>query len=214
MYSLFKNTNDLIRKIDNFIDLTAQSGLHFRQGLKFYSENRFDEFEERLYIIRETENSADAVRKDVEAQLYSRTLIPESRGDVLGILESMDKIINQTKEVTLDFSIERPEVPEKITKGFMELAEPVIKAIESLVFAARAFFYDINAVKDHLHLIKFYEKEADNLAEKIKREIFELDIDLARKMQLVSFTSKIDALADWSEEVSDRIAIATIKRIN
>jgi len=213
MVSLFNKTKDLIVKIDSFIDLTAQSVLHFKTGMKYYLENREEDFEKRLETIREVENKADVLRKDIETQLYTQTLIPESRGDVLGILEAMDSIINRGKYTMFEFSIEKPVVPDELKEDLIELAENVVKCVESLVFASRAFFYEINAVKDHLHLVKFYEKEADNLSEKIKRHIFRMDLDLIRQMQLRYFTHHIDTLADKSEEVADRLSIATIKRI-
>ena len=213
MISIFGKTKDLIVQLDNFIDHTAQSCMHFKEGVRLYLEKRMDDFDERMLIIQQTENEADNIRKSIEAQLYRQTLIPESRGDVLGILESMDNIIDRAKMNMLEFSIEKPVVPDKIKAGFIDLTVPVIFSVESLTIAVRAFFYNINTVKDHLHKVKFYEKEADILAEKLKREIFNMKIDLSRKMHLRSFVYHIDTLADLAEDVSDRLAIATIKRI-
>jgi len=213
MHTLFNRTNELIRKIDQFIDLTAQSSLLFKLALKLYLEKRYDEFENRFISIKQIENQADAVRKDIESQLYEQTLIPESRGDVLGLLENMDYIADSAKSTMLEFSIEKPWVPENIGKGMLDLAEPVNKAVESLVYAVRAYFYDINAVKDHLHLVKFYEREADSQTEKIKRDLFAMDIDLACKTQLGGFIRRIDNLADEALQVADRLNIATIKRV-
>ena len=213
MLSLFQRKKELIMKIDNFLDLTSEAGLHFREAVKLYLEKRDVEFNERLKIISNKENEADNIRKDIEAQLYTQTLIPESRGDVLGILESMDSIIDLTKLTTMQFSVESPVIPGEINQDILELLDIVLKAVESLVCAVRAFFYDINAVKDHLHLVKFYEKEADGKAERILRRIFKLEIDLSRKIHLRFFTNNIDSLADRSEDVSNRLAIATIKRV-
>ena len=58
----------------------------------------------------------------------------------------------------------------------MELTTPVSKSVESLVFAVRAYFYNITAVKDYLHQVAFFEREADSLSEKILREIFKEEI--------------------------------------
>ena len=213
MTTLFKKTKGLVTKIDTFMDLTEESSLHFKEAIKLYLDNRLNEFEERLQTIRETESQGDTLKKDIESQLYGQTLIPESRGDVLGILESMDSVIDRTKSILLEFSIEKPDIPGELKEPFLELTEPVIKTVQSLVRSARAFFYDINSIKDHLHLVKFYEKEADKLAEKIKRKVFSLDIELSHKLHLRNFIMHIDILADKSEEVGDRLAIATIKRI-
>jgi predicted phosphate transport protein (TIGR00153 family) len=213
MHSFFNKTRHLVLKIDTYIDLTFGGGLAFKEGLKKYMRGDIDGFEENLMYLTKMEHQADGIRKDIEAQLYVQTLIPESRGDVLGILESMDSIINFAKSAMLVLSIEKPKIPEKIKPQISELAEPVVKTIEELVSAVRAYFYDVNSVKNYLHKVKFYEKEADNLAEKIKREIFSMKIDLSHKNQLRYIITHIDTLADKAEDVSDRLAIAAIKRI-
>ena len=213
MISLFTKTKDLVLKIDDFLDLTSQGGLHFKEGVHHYVEKKFDEFEKRLETLNETEKKADDIRKDIEAQLYVQTLIPESRGDVLGILESMDSIIDRAKSTLVDMSIEQPKLPKSILYTFEELTHSVVDTVEELVQAARAYFYEINAVKNHLHKVKFFEKEADKLAEEINRKIFAMKIDLSLKIQLRYFVRHIDNLADQAEEVSNRLAIASIKRI-
>lgn len=210
---IFNKTRELVAKIDSFIDLTGQAGLHLKEGVKLYLEERHNEFEERLDLMRETENMADHYRKTIEEQLYTETLIPESRGDVLGILESMDSVIDRVKFTLLEFSIERPHIPESMKRGFIEMTVPVVEAILALVAGTRAYFYDVNAVKNSLNRVKFYEKESDMTAERMKRDLYKLDLDLAYKIHLGTFIRNIDSLADKAEIVSDRLSIATIKRI-
>lgn len=213
MHVLFRKTDELVHKIDRFLNLTREAGLHFTAALKLYLSGDNDEFEKRISIIAETERRADDMKKDIESRLYVQTLIPESRGDVLGILETMDRIVDNIKFTMMGFSIEKPVIPEPVTQGFLSLSEPVNLSIESLVLAVRAYFENINSVKDHLHLVKFYEKEADALSEKVKRSIFALDSELAVKLQLRDFAQLIDGLADEALNVADRLNIATIKRI-
>lgn len=213
MNSFFNKTRHLVLKIDTFIDLTFGAGLAFKEGIKKYMNGDVDGFEENLAYLTKMEHQADGIRKDIEAQLYVQTLIPESRGDVLEILESMDSIINYSKSTMLEISIEKPKVPDKISMQISELTEPVEKTIEELVSAVRAYFYDVNSVKNYLNKVKFYEKEADKLAEKTKRQIFSMKLHLSHKSQLRYIVTHIDTLADKAEDVSDRLAIAAIKRI-
>jgi len=139
-------------------------------------------------------------------------LIPEHRGDVLGLLESMDEVINTAKKTLVRFSIESPKIPTSLNKEFLELTEMSIMAADSIVYATRAFFRDINAVKDHLHKVMFYEKEADRIEEKLNRKIFKMDIDLSQKIHLSYIVSHIGRVSDMAETVGDRLAIYTIKR--
>lgn len=213
MITLFSKTNELIMKIDNFIDLTVVASLHLKEGIKEYINGSNEDLEQRLLNLMETENNADNLRKDIESRLYSQTLIPESRGDVLGVLESMDSIIDISKGTLFEFSIEKPNLPENIRQGLVDLIDAPIKAIEALAYAARAYFYDVHSVKDHINIVKFYEKESDIAADKIKRNVFNLDLGLSHKMQLKNFITHIDSLADNAEAIADRLSIASIKRI-
>jgi uncharacterized protein len=213
MISLFGKTKELVLKIDSFIDLTVNTALHLSEGIREYMNDRMEDFEKRAGNIIESENTADDIRKDVEAQLYSQTLIPESRGDVLGVLESMDVIVDTCKSTIFEFSIEKPDIPREIKNDIMDLTDLALKSVEALAFGARSFFYDVYSVKDHLQIVKFYEKECDILAEKIKRKVFSLDLELSHKMQIKGFIYRVDSLADAAEGIADRLGIATIKRI-
>ena len=62
------------------------------------------------------------------------------------------------------------------------------------------------------HKVMLYEKEADKVSTKLKKGIFAADIELARKTHLRNFVEQIDNVADWAEDVSDRLAIYAIKR--
>jgi predicted phosphate transport protein (TIGR00153 family) len=213
MYSIFKVTKDLVMKIDTYIDLVCESVLHFEEGLKLYLSGKESEFNERLDIIKILEGRADDLRQDIEAQLYVQTLIPESRGDVLQILENMDDIIDYSKTIMFDFFIEKPEIPPQLHDRIRKLAEVAVDSTQALVQATRSYFYDVNSVKDHLHKVKFFENESDHISEKSKREIFQLDIDLEKKLHLKNFIVSIDAISDVAEKISNRLSIAAMKRI-
>ena len=212
-FRLFRRTRELESQIDEFLDKLSQSALLFREAVGIYMANgATEEFEERLKHVNDLESRADRLRRSVETQLYAQTLIPESRGDVLGLLENLDSVINSIEAALWSFSIELPEIPAEYHDDFASLADKVTSAAESLVLASRAFFRNIEAVSDHNHKVMFFEKEADKMGTKLKRAIFASDLPLSRKAQLRNFVEIIDNVADMSEDVADRLSIYTIKR--
>ena len=211
--SVFRRTKALEREIDEFMDNLSQSGLAFQRAVRiFLAEGRSTEFEEKLSQVNELESRTDDLRRSIELQLYTQTLIPESRGDVLGLLENLDSILNLFEGTLWGFSIENPEIPAELHDDYEALVEQATAAVESIVLASRAFFRNIEAVGDHMHKVMFYEKEADKVSTKLKRRIFDSDLDLARKWHLRHFVEMIDNVADRAEDVADRLAIYTIKR--
>lgn len=212
-FRIFRRTHALATEIDEYLEKMTQSALAFKLAVKIYVEQGCtDEFEEKLQHVGSLETDADNLRRSIETQLYSRTLIPESRGDVLGLLENLDKIINLFEGTLWQFSIEKPGIAEKFHKDFGILVDMSIKAVESVILASRAFFRDIEVVNDHNIRVRFYESEADKVSTRLKRAIFDSDLELAHKAQLRNFVEHIDNPANWAEDVADRLTIYAIKR--
>ena len=210
---LFYRTKELELKIDQFLDRLSESALVFRGAVDAYLDKGCsEEFSEKHHNVDRLEGDADNLRREIETQLYTQTLIPESRGDVLGLLENLDHIINLIESVLWSFDIERPDVPKNCSEGFRNLVSVSCDAVEAVVLASRAFFRNIEAVGDHNHKVMYFETEADKASTRLKRNIFQSDLELAHKIQLREFAEKIDDIADWSEDVADRLAIYVIKR--
>ncbi len=211
--SLFGRTKALESEIDSFLDKLSESGLVFKRAMQIYlADGCTAEFEEKLNTVNRMESEADGMRRSIETKLYVQTLIPESRGDVLGLLENLDSVLNLFEGALWGFAIEKPDISAEFHADFEALCEQAVAAVESLVLASRAFFRNIEAVSDHMHKVMFYEKEADKVSTKLKRAIFASDMSLSHKSQLRSFFENIENMADRSEDVADRLAIYTIKR--
>ncbi len=210
---LFHRTKDLEIQIDKFLDALSESALVFKHAVGVYlTDGCTDEFTEKHQHVDRLESAADDLRRDIEIQLYTQTLIPESRGDVLGLLENLDNIINLIEGVLWSFEIEKPQIPDNCKDGYRNLVAMSCEAVEAVVLASRAFFRNIEAVGDHNHKVIFFETEADKVSTRLKRDIFESELGLGHKMHLRGFVENIDDIADWSEDVADRLAIYVIKR--
>lgn len=210
---LFRRTRDLEVQIDQFLDALSESALAFKSAVDVYLKHRCsEEFTAKHEQVDKLESHADELRRTVEIQLYTQTLIPESRGDVLGLLENLDKIINLIEGVLWSFSIEQPDIPSDFDDEYRNLVEMTCESVEAVVLASRAFFRNIEAVGDHNHKVMYFETEADKASTRLKKLIFNSDIDLSHKMHLRGFVENIDDIADWSEDVADRLAIYVIKR--
>ncbi|MCE1164198.1 MAG: DUF47 family protein [Bacteroidetes bacterium] len=210
---LLKKTKKLEIQIDEFLDKVLNGGLVLKQGIKYYLNNQTEHFEESLKDIDKTENDADTLRRTIETKLYMHTLIPEQRGDVLGLLESTDKVLNSCKEVLFQFSVEKPAIPEEFSKEYIDLADTSVSAVECMIAAVRSYFSEFQMVRDNINKTLFFEKESDKLADKLKRDIFEnKNLDLSGKMHIRYFVYHVDEIADAAEDVCDRLSIAVIKR--
>ncbi|MDD4309484.1 MAG: DUF47 family protein [Candidatus Cloacimonetes bacterium] len=209
---ILKTTRFVEAQIDTFLDTVSDSAILFQLAMDDYINHRYEQFEERLSQIRENEHRADDLRVGIERFLYERTLIPENRGDVLAILENTDDVIDNIKDSMLQFSIEMPQIPPVLNDLWMQTTRSSAAAVEQLVYAVRSFFRDLAAVNNYIHKVHFFEREADQIGEKLLRQIFSLDIDLSQKSQLRFFAIHIEKISDYAQAVCDRLSIYTIKR--
>ena len=77
MKIFIRRTKELEAQIDDYLDKVDRGSMIFVQGLKFYVEDRQDEFEQRYHDLRVLESSGDGLRRLIENELYAHTLIPE-----------------------------------------------------------------------------------------------------------------------------------------
>lgn len=210
--TLFSKTKELEAQTDEFCDKVSEGALAFKLGMQRYLERDLTAFEEKLHHVNEIESRADELRREIQRRLYIETLIPESRADVLELLEQTDEILNACDGAMWQLDIEKPEFEEELRGDFANLAESVAESVEALVRALRDFFRGSESLTDDMHKVGFYESEADKIGHKLLGAIFSSDIDLSRKNQLRSVVLHIDNIADLAEDVSDKLAIFALKR--
>ena len=212
-FHLFKRTIELEQKIESFFDKLSETTVVYRLAIRAYlKEGLNEEFQNRLERVTALESEADILRRDIEKQLYSNTLIPDSRGDVLGLIETIDQLFSQLLSSLWAFSIEQPQIPKEHRVGYRKLTTMVIKAADELGLSGRAYFLHPHDVPAYNHKVMLYEKEADILSTALKTAIFSSNLELAQKLHLKAFVEQIDNVADLAEDVADRLAIYAIKR--
>jgi predicted phosphate transport protein (TIGR00153 family) len=201
------------KQIDDFLDKVSESGLMFKQGMDAYLKANKESFTRKIEEITATEHQGDSLRRSVEEQLYAKTLIPESRGDVLELLESMDSLLDRFKGVLWQFEIEQPEIPPEFNEDFRELVLCVVETVEAIVRSSRAFFVNVFSVSDHIHKVSYWETQSDKISTKLQKNIFRRqDLQLSQKMQLRDLVRYVDKIADRAEDVADKLSIYIIKR--
>ncbi len=207
-----KKTKHLIERIDKFLNLVNETSIIFQMSLTDYLNGDIKSFQSRLDKVVQCEREADEIRRDVEINLYTYTLIPESRGDVLAILENTDDVIDIMKETLLSFYAENPDIPEAIHTKFKEMLELSNKAVDSLVRAVRAFFTEVYQVSEHLNKVHVYETQIDLIGADLVKHVFDSNLELSCKQHLRFFIKNVENISDYSESVADRLAIYAIKR--
>ena len=210
--TLFSKTKELEAQTDEFCDKVAEGVLAFKLGVGRYLDGDLSAFDEKKQQVSALESRGDELRREIQRRLYLETLIPESRADVLELLENTDEILNACESSMWQFAIEKPVIANEFVSDFNSLIEAVGASVEALVMALRAFFRGSEAVSDHMHKVIFYESEADSVSHRLMTAMFASDMDIGHKNQLRHFVLHIDNIADVAEDVADHLGIFALKR--
>ncbi|MFW5872185.1 MAG: TIGR00153 family protein [bacterium] len=214
MLDFFGRTKILESDIEEYLLNVQKAGLLFNEAVKDFIGEDWETFQEREKEISIVENDADYLRRTIKRKLYTHMLIPDARGDVLALVETIDEVVDTTKKVVQNFSIEKPNIPNFLKADFIKLADFSQKAVDELVRAAKSFFSKIAEANDYINKVYFFEHEIDKLEERMKRHIFSASEigGLAERIQLRYFIEKMATVSDSAEMVCDRLSVYVIKR--
>ena len=211
---LFGKTKKVEVMIDDFLDHISEGGRQFKKyATTFVETGLTDKCVEQVEQMRRLEQEGNRLRQLIETQLYTKMLIPDSRGDVLSLLEDLNFLLGLTEDIFLALIVEKPVFGNAYKADFKLLVSSAVKTMESAVMASRAFFRNIDAAREHLEHVGLHEEESDQISTRLKRSIFSSELTLNEKMHLRYFVDKIDNLADEAEGVGDWLAIYSIKRV-
>jgi predicted phosphate transport protein (TIGR00153 family) len=213
MLSSFGKTRLLESQVDQFLDLITKGTLCMREAIRSYLGGDDEDFQSRLETVRDYERKADELRRSTEAMLYTYSLIPESRADVLQLMEKLDDVIDCAKHILQEFDVQQPDVEIGYFDLYVQLVDKSVKAVEQVVEAARAFFRSESRLRDCINKVDFYESEADRAGLRLKKQIYQSDLDLSRKHHLRYFADSLESLSDIAQAVAEQLAIASIKRL-
>ena len=201
-------------EINEFLNNVSEAGLVYVRAIDTYlSKGANDEFMKKRQEVTAFEMRNDQLRRDVEATLYEHTLLPDSRADVLQLLEAIDRVMNKYESNLYMYAIERPDIPKVFHDAFAELVQTVVDCVEALVVSARSFFEMNGEIKNHLHKVMFFEKQADQQGTILKTAFFDnKKLSLAHQRQLQDFEMATENISDLSEDVADTLTVLTVKR--
>lgn len=163
--------------------------------------------------VDHAESRADHLRHQIEFEMYGKALMPESRGDLLGLVEAIDRIPNWAEEVVYDIHLQRVVFPQHLLNQFQYLVEANVQCFHVLHTAVIALFTDIDAVFQLTQDVDKIEGEIDGSERQLIRAVFDLEKgDLAYKILLHRTIKSICDISDKTENVADRLGILAAKR--
>lgn len=213
MSLFFRREKEVRALIQEYFETADKALDEFEIGVRCYLDDgpceNFREIDKRIHAA---ESRSDDLLRQIEKMLYSRSLLPESRGDLLGLLENFDKMPNLAE--TISFMLDTQQVPvhESYKPGLAQLIKVNVEAYRLVRETVDKLFTSPEAVGDAVAPVDAKESESDRLEGQLIREVFASDLDGCEQMQLRELIQLIGDISDSAENVAGRLEIISLKR--
>ncbi len=182
----------------------------------YFQEGLGEEFFYRVDATHKEESRADDLRRQIEHQLYSKALLPESRGDILGVLETVDSILTQAEWTLYELRLQEILLPEEIKANMAKVVDLTNSCCEVVNRAVRQLFVNqqdqSSSIETLVREIDNLESEIDHLERSMIRTIFKMDMSTGEKVMYKGLLRKLTKVSDEAEMVGDRLILVSVKR--
>jgi len=211
---LFKKQSQVEKLIYDYLDTLKSPQKSFLNALEACLLNGVfcENFEYLIIQTHKFESKADDIREEVKSMMYEKALIPESRGDIMLLLDTIDTIPHLFEKVLYSIQTQKLTLPDFIMSDTKELIKISLECCDLMIREVIALFKKNEGIRDLLTQIDSNESRCDHIERRIITKIFDAAIDPFQKLQLKELIGLIGEISDQADRVSKRINIINIKR--
>ena len=186
----------------------------FNEALTLYlAEGAVERFVELDHQIDRHESRADDLRCLIEKEMYSHALLPESRGDLLGLLETFDKIPNLAEVITFMIDTQRIETPPPYRADLQRLVEVNLEAYRLVRNIVDRLFEKPDSLEQQVDAVDRKESEGDQIERKLIKAIFvDDDVPGLQRILLRELVQRIGDISDNAEKLARRVELISLKK--
>ncbi len=209
----FKKQYEIEEKLHYYLRCMEDMILLYQEAYPSYFNHQKDSFDLQVRELGKLEKRMDSLGQDIQINLFAQSLMPDSREDVLWLLNSLDHIPSLLKHSLRDIQIEKPVVPEKLHGFFNQMLVKTSLTVNAMVRATDALFADLRAVRLLTEEVSRQESEVDKVERQLLEAVFDdSQLELVHKYQIKRIIQYIGSVSNSAEDVADAILIFAIKR--
>ena len=209
----FKKQHQVEALIYEYLEYLETSRKHFSEAINTCLETGVcDDFDFRIRLTHKFESKADDVREKIKELMYGKALLPESRGDIMGLLEAMDKVPRLFELVLHMIKTQNLIIPDLIASDIKELLEVSFENCELMIKQVKTLFERAKGIRPLVATIDFNESRCDHIERDIITKLFDSDLDPFQKLQLKEMVVNMGEISDQTDRISKRVNIISMKR--
>ncbi len=210
----FKKQRQIESLIYSYLDNLRMTQKFFTEALNTcVKEGVCGDFDFLTARTHKFESKADDIREEIKELMYGKALIPESRGDVMGLLEAIDEVPRVFEQILEIIQTQKLDVPGFIVADVDELLLSSLESCDLMIKQVEALFRKNANVRELVLKIDHIESHCDHIKRRIITKIFDSDIDPFRKLQLKELVVSMGEISDKADLVSRLVNIVNMKRL-
>lgn len=210
---LFKKESQLDTLIFQYLENLTRTQEHFVKAMETcLDEGVCGQFSFLIDQTHKFESKADEIREEVNLLMYSRALIPESREDIMNLLEHMDVIPRIFELILHLIRTQRLKIPQFIELEVKDLIRISVESCELLIRQVELMLKNKQGIRALLATIDHNESHCDHIERSLMTKVFDSDLETCAKLQLKELIIAMGEISDQADRVSKRVNIMTLKR--
>ncbi|MCF7888647.1 MAG: DUF47 family protein [Victivallales bacterium] len=210
----FNNKNHEIKtKLEDFFSLCESVLKELHTALEYVCAKGIDShFETIVEKISEMEKDADNLRRAIEYKMISKSLLPETREELLEIIHLLDNIPDHCERVVYIFQDQLSLPHESIKDDLIELTKVGMKCFDCTLKIAKDYLNK----KENIKKLSLEADEMEHIGDKLERKmiqnIFRKKLGTGKKIIQKQIIVEVGDICDISKQASMRIFTSSIKR--
>jgi uncharacterized protein len=210
---LFKKESQVDALILQYLENLRRTQEHFVKAMETcLDEGICGQFSFLVDQTHKFESKADEIREEVNLLMYSRALIPESREDLMNLLEHMDVIPRIFELILHLIRTQKLQLPDFIELEIKELIRISVESCELMMKQVELMLKNKAGIRALLATIDHNESHCDHIERSLMTKVFESDLETCAKLQLKELIIAMGEISDQADRVSKRVNILTLKR--
>ena len=186
---------------------------HLETAMCQYSKsNDISELHHNASQVYKAESTADDLRHNIEELMYLKAIFPSSRGDILNLLESVDKIPNQAESSIRMLINQHISISDNFWPDILAMIELTCSCVATLVKAMNQLFSNFASARTAVGKVDELESAIDNIEYGLIDKVFSSAIAGDQKLLLRDIIKSIASISDRAENSADRLRIILAKR--
>ncbi len=210
---LFKREDRLKNLIFDYLETLGQTQEVFAEALTIcLSAPYCEDFDFLIDRTHKFESKADDIFDEINDLMYGKALIPESRADIMGLLDAVETIPRRFERILYVIQTQRLVLPDFLVMDVKELIRISLESCTLMGKQIRALLERQEGIRSLLSSIDTNESHCDHIERRLTIKLFDSDLPPYDKLQLKELFEQMGEISDRTLWVSRKVNIMRMTR--